>query len=445
MVWGQIAVLAGAVVFLLAAVQVPDLLSLMNEADMVYLAVIVLAALVARAIVMFGIFPLLSTAGLSRPVDHRYKLAIVWGGLRGAVTLVLALALAQNEALPPSERQFVAALAAAFVLVSLFFNGLTLRWVAGRLGLTLLSPQQEALQRQAVLLSTAEVETAIGEIAADFQLPKDAVAAVQQDYRSEISQGPGTFTIEDALIEREQLSIGLVTLATREHTLIPEYGSGVISARNLDAMMRNTSLMIDAAREEGRIGYNRAARMILAPTLGYRVASFLAKHLNLRRLLARPLADRFELMICRRAVLERLVAYNNGPLRRFVGNRMGEVLEGVLRGRLKAVDEVLAQLRAHYPGHTRLLERRLLMLFALGRGAKIIEAMKAESVVSTEVALGLEASLRTRWEANISRPVPPQMEEVRISESADSDFSKSRTLVSLIRGQFSRGVFQACC
>ncbi|WP_210205560.1 cation:proton antiporter [Ochrobactrum soli] len=444
-VWGQIAVLAGAVVFLLAAVQVPDLLSLMNEADMVYLAVIVLAALVARAIVMFGIFPLLSTAGLSRPVDHRYKLAIVWGGLRGAVTLVLALALAQNEALPPSERQFVAALAAAFVLVSLFFNGLTLRWVAGRLGLTLLSPQQEALQRQAVLLSTAEVETAIGEIAADFQLPKDAVAAVQQDYRSEISQGPGTFTIEDALIEREQLSIGLVTLATREHTLIPEYGSGVISARNLDAMMRNTSLMIDAAREEGRIGYNRAARMILAPTLGYRVASFLAKHLNLRRLLARPLADRFELMICRRAVLERLVAYNNGPLRRFVGNRMGEVLEGVLRGRLKAVDEVLAQLRAHYPGHTRLLERRLLMLFALGRGAKIIEAMKAESVVSTEVALGLEASLRTRWEANISRPVPPQMEEVRISESADSDFSKSRTLVSLIRGQFSRGVFQACC
>ena len=93
-VWGQIAVLAGAVVFLLAAVQVPDLLSLMNEADMVYLAVIVLAALVARAVVMFGIFPLLSIVGLSRPVDHRYKLAIVWGGLRGAVTLVLALALA---------------------------------------------------------------------------------------------------------------------------------------------------------------------------------------------------------------------------------------------------------------------------------------------------------------------------------------------------------------
>lgn len=35
--------------------------------------------------------------------------------------------------------------------------------------------------------------------------------------------------------------------------------------------------------------------------------------------------------------------------------------------------------------------------------------------------------------------------DVRISEFADSDFIKSRTLVSLIRGQFSRSVFQVCC
>jgi CPA1 family monovalent cation:H+ antiporter len=410
-IWGQIAVLAGAVVFLLAAVQVPDLLSAMGEADIAYLAVVVIVALVARAIVMFGMFPLLSLARLARPVDYRYKLAIVWGGLRGAVTLVLALALAQNEALPRPEREFVAALAAAFVLVSLFVNGLTLRWVVNRLGLTVLSPQQQALQRQAVLLSAAEVDAAISEFAEDFQLPADIARTVQQQYRAEISAaGTETVAIEEALTERERLSIGLVTLATREHALIPEYGSGVISARNLDAMMQNTSLMIDAAREEGRIGYNRAARMILAPTPTYRAASFLARRFNLHGLLARPLADRFELMICRRAVLERLLAYNDRSLRRFVGDRMAEVLESVLRGRLEAVDVVLAQLRAQYPGHARVLERRLLVLFALGRGNRIIESMKAESVVSAEIALRLEASLRATWDANIRRPVPPAEE-----------------------------------
>jgi len=43
------------------------------------------------------------------------------------------------------------------------------------------------------------------------------------------------------------------------------------------------------------------------------------------------------------------------------------------------------------------------------------------------------------------KPDTPPPERLRISEFADSDFIKSRTLVSLIRGQFSRSVFQVCC
>lgn len=408
LIWAQISVLAGAVVFLLAAVQVPELLSGMGPWDIFYLLVVVVAALLARAVIMFGLFPLLSFMKLARPVDHRYKLAIVWGGLRGAVTLVLALALAQNEALPPRERAFVAALAAAFVLVSLFVNGLTLRWIVNRLGLTVLSPQQQALQRQAALLSAAEVEAAIRDFAEDFQLPASVSAAVQENYRAEISAGAGMDMAgaADTISERERLSIALVTLATREHALIPEYASGAISSRNLDAMMRNTSLMIDGAREDGRLGYNRAAAKLLEPTLSYRIANTLAQRLGLQSSLARPLADRFELMICRRTVLRRLLDYNDHSLRRVVGDRMSELLEGILRARLEAVDNVLAELRARYPGHTTLLEQRLLVLFALGRGAKIIESMKAESVVSAEIALRLEASLRATWDANIGRPVP---------------------------------------
>lgn len=413
LIWSQIAVLAGAIVFLLAAVQVPELLSGMGWRDVLYLTVIVIAAHIARAIVMFAMFPLLSLAKMARPVDWGYKLAIIWGGLRGAVTLVLALGLAQNEALPMDERHFIAALAAAFVLVSLFVNGLTLRWLIARLGLTALSPQQQTFQRQAVLLSSAEVDTAIGDLATDFQLPPDVAISVKQEYLRDMNADTPDvqLTIEETLTERERLSIGLVTLATREHAIIPEYGSGVVSARNLDAMMRNTSLMVDAAREDGRAGYNRAARGILAPTLSYKIANWLAERYNLRDLLARPLADRFELMICRRTVLERLMVYNDKSLRGFIGDRMAEVLASILRGRLEAVDQLLDELRTRFPGHTRLLERRLLLLFALRKGAGIIETMKAESVLSAEVATRLGANLRIAWEANIRRPVPPDHEK----------------------------------
>lgn len=412
MIWEQIAVLAGAVVFLLAAAQAPSLLAQMTAMGpraALYLATAVLAALAARATVMFGMFPLLARLGLARPVDRRFKLAIVWGGLRGAVTLVLALALAENEALPEAERRFVAALAAAFVLVSLFCNGLTLRWVVDRLGLTSLTPQQQALQIQAVLLSSAEVEKAIGDTGEDLRLPESAVAEAQAAYRAGILKLTEGFDLESALSERERLTIGLVTLATREHALIPDYGGGVIAPRNLDAMMRNTSAMIDAAREEGRLGYMRAARGILDPTPNYRLALWFARRSGSRRFLARPLADRFELMICRRAVLERLIEYDGRSLSRIVGARMAEALRGVLESRLEGVDAVLSDLRKAFPDHAAVLERRLLMLFALRKGEKLIEAMKAESVVSAEIAQKLEKDLEARWRASVPRPAPGRM------------------------------------
>lgn len=403
-IWGQVAILAGAVIFLLAAVQVPALLSGMGASDVLYLAVIVVAALAARAVVMFGMVPALSWMKLSKPVDRRYKFAIVWGGLRGPVTLVLALAIAENTALPLADRRFVGSLAAAFVLVSLFVNGLSLRWVIARLGLSTLSGQQQQVQHQALLLSAAEVDTAIDAIADDFQIPPDVAKAVKAEYQADVAIDVGPFVFDEALSERERLSIGLVTLATREHTLIPEYGSGVISVRNLDSMMRNTSQMIDAARQEGRVGYNRAARTILALSPHYRFARFAADHLRVRWLLASALADRFELIICRRAVLEQLLDYNNRSLKRLIGERMSDMLEAILKARLAAVDEALAELRSQHGDYTRALERRLLLLFALRRGGTIIESMKAESVISAEVAIKIQSTLDVAWQANIRRP-----------------------------------------
>lgn len=405
-IWNQMGILAGAVVFLLAAVQVPKLLAAMGWQDVFYLVIIVLAALAARAAVMFGMFPLMSLIGLSRPVDNRYKLAIVWGGLRGAVTLVLALALAENEALPPAERQFVASLAAAFVLISLFMNGLTLRWVVTRLGLTSLSDQQKILQRQAVLLSAAEVDTELTRVAAQFSLPEDLVRMVRRAYQVEVTSGAENFAIEEALTERERLSIGLIILAAKEHSLIPEYGSGIITTRNLDAMMRNTSQMIEAARQDGRIGYNRAATAILSAPMSFRIGHFLANRLGIDQMLVHALADRFELMICRRAVLGNLVEFNKHSLEPFIGERMSIVLDGILQSRLNAVNKVILDLRSSYGNNfAQALERRILLIFALTRGSDIIETFKAENIVSAEIAASIDAKLKIR--RDLASQLPP--------------------------------------
>lgn len=103
-------------------------------------------------------------------------------------------------------------------------------------------------------------------------------------------------------------------------------------------------------------------------------------------------------------MLERLLDYNEKSLKRLIGERMTAVLEGILRARLAAVDEALSELRSEHADYTRALERRLLLLFALRRGTAIIESMKAESVISAEIAIKIAATLEAAWEANIRRP-----------------------------------------
>ncbi len=74
---------------------------------------------------LFLLLPLLSLARLTQPITTAYKLAIAWGGLRGALTLVLALAVTENQALTPEVQRFVAVLATGMVLRTLLVNGTT--------------------------------------------------------------------------------------------------------------------------------------------------------------------------------------------------------------------------------------------------------------------------------------------------------------------------------
>ena len=137
--WAQLAFWASSLIFLLAAMLVPRLLTDVTWDDVLLLAILVPATLVARAIVVYGLMPLLSISRMAaRASSNAYKLVIVWGGLRGAVSLALALAVSREPGLPDDVRHFVAVLATGFVLFTLLVNGMTLRPLL-RLGLDRLS------------------------------------------------------------------------------------------------------------------------------------------------------------------------------------------------------------------------------------------------------------------------------------------------------------------
>ena len=78
----------------------PKLLFDLHLRDLVLLAVLIAAAFAARLAVLFLLLPISSLMKLTQPISTAYKLAIAWGGLRGALTLVLALSVTENAGLP---------------------------------------------------------------------------------------------------------------------------------------------------------------------------------------------------------------------------------------------------------------------------------------------------------------------------------------------------------
>ena len=140
--------------------------------------------LLARAVVLFGLLPLLSAARLTQRVSHRYKFVILWGGLRGAVTLALALAVTENRAIDPEIQRFVAILATGFVLFTLLVNGTTLRPMIRLLGIDRLSPIDQALRNQVLALSLSNVRDAIGQTAAEYHIEDGPTRDVLRPTRS---------------------------------------------------------------------------------------------------------------------------------------------------------------------------------------------------------------------------------------------------------------------
>jgi monovalent cation:H+ antiporter, CPA1 family len=118
-VWDQLAFWAGTLLFTLAALLVPRLLGDMTLVEAGLIVVVIVAALVARAIVLWGVLPLLAAAQLSPQVSRPYKVVILWGGLRGSVTLALALSVVENPFIAADAQRFVAVLATGFLLFTL--------------------------------------------------------------------------------------------------------------------------------------------------------------------------------------------------------------------------------------------------------------------------------------------------------------------------------------
>jgi monovalent cation:H+ antiporter, CPA1 family len=402
--WAQIAFWAHSLVFVLASILVPRLLIDVQFHDLVLIAVLLGAAFGARLLVLFLLLPLLSLAKLTQPISTAYKIAIAWGGLRGALTLVLALAVTENRALAPEVQRFVAVLATGLVLFTLLVNGTTLRAVIRLLRLDRLSPVDQALRDRVLALSYAEIAEAMTAAGREHEISPSALSSALAPYQAGIAAAKARGADEAGLTDHERLAIGLVALGNQERMLALEImAERAASPVTVQALLRNAEALGEGARSGGRLGYKRGAEAALAFPFSFRAAYFLYRRLGIVRFLADRLGDRFEMLLMTRLMIQELAGPHAARSRSIFGERVVELIDSILKERLKRTTAALDALRRQYPQYAAALEARFLRQSALRREMGRYDALFKEGLIAPEVYEDLKGSVENT-QARETRP-----------------------------------------
>jgi CPA1 family monovalent cation:H+ antiporter len=384
--WEQIAFWARSLIFVLASILVPRLLVDVGARDLVLLALLIAAAFGARIIALFVLLPPLERFRLTQHIDQSYKLAIAWGGLRGALTLVLALAVTENASLTHEIQRFVAVLATGYVLFTLFVNGTTLRPVIRVLGLDRLSPRDEALRDQVLALSYAEARDSAREVAKTHALSASAVDRVIGPYDAQIAAAEADTASVRTLTDTDRLAIALVALGNQERVLtLAMLRDRIASPVAVQSLLGKADAIAEGARAQGRLGYRRAGEAALAFSLAFRVAHFIYRRFGLLRPLANRLAERVELLLILRLVIERLLAFNAQQVQPMFGARIASITAGMINQRREAVVDGIEALRLQYPDYIVELEARFLRQSALRQEMTRQHSLFEEGLITREV------------------------------------------------------------
>lgn len=401
-IWEQIAFWASSLIFVIAAISVPRLMVDMTWYDLALVGVVVVAALVARAIVLFGFLPLLNLMRVSQAVSTPYKTVILWGGMRGAVTLTLALGVTEHDMISPEIQSFVAVCATGFVLFTLLVYGTTLKPLIRLLKLDKLSPIDAALRNQVLALALEGVREGVADAAEAYRLSPAVAAHVATPYHLRAETAAQANALAEGIQDRDRVTIGLVALANRERELIlRHFRERTASVRTVQTLIAQTGRLADRARAGGRLEYNRVARQILSFPLSFRIAQNLQRWFKQERWLAGLLADRYEALLLSRIVLDELIRFIPQKISPLLGDRVGEILVEILNQRRDGTELALKAVRLQYPDYADKLEQRFLRKAALRLEENAYRSLLQQNVIGAELHSDLQKAVsESRSEAD---------------------------------------------
>jgi len=437
LVWTQIGFWANALIMILATSLVPGLLAELGWRVGLLVVPIYAGAALARAAVLFALVPLLARLRLAAPIQKKQSILVCWGGVRGSVTLVLAISIASMSALGENAKT-LAALAASYTLATIFLNAATLAWLTQRLGLNQLSASDMALREKIVAGSLQRVRKLVGNIARARDIEAEVLAAVEAALGQQADR-MAAHAGEERVPFGERLRIGLTIASGQEMRLIRRaFEEGAIGPRAASLLRLNAERIADAARTGGREKYELEAKKALEPSFSYRVALWLHRRLRLDR----PLRGAIELHFACLLESERIVR----DLRRFMDETVTPMIDedaarnvsALLADRHEAIEAEIEAISVQYPVYASQLERTLVTRALIRNEFRQFRRLHNDGVIELELYDDLIAELNRR-ERDAARPprldltLTPLALLERVSLFSELDKDQRRRLARALR------------
>jgi len=229
--WEYLAFIVNSFVFLLIglAINLSDI-----AANWLPVAIAVIAVLASRALVIYGLAGAAGSKGDRLPRSYRHVL--FWGGMRGAISLALALSLPAALA----GRDLVRAMAFAVVLFTLTAQGTTIGSLLKRLKLVRADPMQLEYERRHARLAGAQSARAhLRQLYESGALPRASWESLDAALETEVNDRQAD--LQDLLCAHPELQSRQIEQAWRE---------GLLARRASLSAMRRDGAISDPVYEE---------------------------------------------------------------------------------------------------------------------------------------------------------------------------------------------------
>lgn len=291
--WEMMAYMANTLIFVIVGIVIVLQLSFDDPELWGKLLVLYVLLLAIRTTSVLSLMPILKRIGVG--ITREKAGVLVWGALRGAVSLSLALTLVQDDAVPEALGQQILFLTAGIVVLTIVVNGSTMEWLLHLFKLDRLPPAKEASLQKAAAGLNQQMEgflTRFGENAFFNTLSSDTLRKYVEQANESSVESVGVPDDVNVAFMRRLLEIERKTYWTLyEQGYIGRNASNILSA-SVEVALDNNPVIAPRSSLEKNLSLPKPPYwMLRLPVLNHKVEHWIFTHLSLNYDIARGFVE----------------------------------------------------------------------------------------------------------------------------------------------------------